>query len=98
MLRTNHHHLTARPAGLLALSIALALLSGCGSSAHPSASSGSKVHITYGGNIGVHGPGHAKFVATGAIAESGTVLINGRQSGGSSTRSSRSPVRKEPFM
>jgi hypothetical protein len=63
--------------------VAVALLSGCGPSAHHSASASGKVQITYDGKIGKgSAPGHAKFVATGAIADSGTVLINGRAASG----------------
>jgi hypothetical protein len=61
----------------------VALLSGCGSNAHRSVSGSGTLQITYDGQIGQgRAPGHAKFVATGAIADTGTLVINGRQSGG----------------
>lgn len=69
----------------LAVWVAGVLLAGCGSTAHHSTSrSGSgKVQLTYDGQIGQGtAPGHAKFVATGAIADSGTLVVNGRQSSG----------------
>jgi hypothetical protein len=40
------------------------------------------VQITYDGKIGQgSAPGHAKFVANGAIADAGTLIINGRDTG-----------------
>jgi hypothetical protein len=66
----------------------IALLAGCGSSASHSATgstsgSGSgNVQITYDGQIGQgRAPGHASFVATEAITDTGTLVINGRQRG-----------------
>ena len=45
-------------------------------------SAGGKVEITYDGKIGRGtAPGHAKFVAKGAITDSGRVVINARDTG-----------------
>lgn len=89
MLQTDHRRRGAWPAGPMALFAVVALISGCGSSAHRSASTGTsgsasgQVQIKYDGQIGQgSAPGHAKFVATGAIADTGTVVIQGRRSSG----------------